>query len=162
MRKWILISSAALLLLSTCDHDTSSKTKASKNIEDDKTKKEDKHQKKDKKEKLSNALVSPNMNNQQNDSFNNSNQQLPVRENQTGAANQTESEYANNDDNLGFYYYDHYGRTPEEQRAHERWINDQRRVAEDGKLDIDESELLKGDEFQGTNTFEKDQIQGDE
>ena len=43
------------------------------------------------------------MNNQQNVSFNNSNQQWPVRENQTGAANQTESEYNNNDDNFDFY-----------------------------------------------------------
>ena len=112
MRKWILINSAALLLLSACDHDTSSKIKASKNIEDSKAKK------KDKKEKQSDALVSPNMKDQQNDSFINSNQQLSVRENQTGAANQTESEYNNNDDNFDFYYYDHYGRTPEEQRAH--------------------------------------------
>lgn len=75
MRKWILISSAALLLLSACDHDTSSKTKASKNIEDSKVKKKDTQQKKDKKQKQSDALVSPNMNNQQNVSFNNSNQQ---------------------------------------------------------------------------------------
>lgn len=146
MRKWILMTSTALLLLSACEHETTSKSKTSTNTESHKVKKNSKKHSNKNKDQSTDTQPSPDLNNQQNHSFASPTQQeqAPSKGTQPIESNQvvSQNEFENNDDQFDFYYYDHYGRTPEQQRAHERWINDQRRFAEEGKFDVDVSQQL--------------------